>query len=228
MDCRTFHRKLEDYLEGGLDFPARFGVERHAKQCYACEKDVTEAMRLRRMARELERVAAPPNFETALLAKIQAGKLQHRFWHLQNLWFYGFEEFRWRLAGATALITICIVSGVYYLNFGTGTNQATALQAAASRSSSQLLDANTVPPAQADFDLAGVSARNIPASKLSQPVLLGRDPWTTPFVDPDDSDYVQVLVPVSDGRQLIMQLPKTIHMRYGPPSRDYFLRYVSH
>ena len=228
MDCRTFHRKLEDYLEGGLDFPARFGMERHAKQCYACEKDVTEAMRLRRMARELGRVAAPPSFEAALLAKIRAGKPQHRFWHLHNLWFYGFEEFRWRLAGATVLVTICIVSGVYYLHFGTDMNQPAALQAPATRSSSRLLEANAVLPTRPDFDLAGASTGNSSASKFSQPVLLNRDPWTTPFVDPGDSEYIQVLVPVSDGRQLIMELPKTIHMRYGPPSRDYYLRYVSH
>ena len=46
MDCRTFNKKLEDYLEGGLDFPGRFGMERHAGHCFACGKTVADAQKL--------------------------------------------------------------------------------------------------------------------------------------------------------------------------------------
>jgi len=46
MNCRTFHRTLEDYLEGGLDFSGRFGMERHARQCLSCGSRFTTYERL--------------------------------------------------------------------------------------------------------------------------------------------------------------------------------------
>jgi hypothetical protein len=59
MDCRKFHRDLEDYLEDGLDFSSRFGVERHAQQCIHCGKVLSNAQQLRRMTRQIEKVKAP-------------------------------------------------------------------------------------------------------------------------------------------------------------------------
>ncbi len=59
MNCRTFHRTLEDYLEGGLDFSGRFGMERHARQCLSCGKEMSDAQQLRRMVSEFSALRRP-------------------------------------------------------------------------------------------------------------------------------------------------------------------------
>src|SRR2546422_10036868 len=86
MDCRSFQKNLEDYLEGGLDFGGRFGMERHAQQCYVCGRDIANARWLAEMARGLKPVAAPPHFESAVLARIHAKDSRSWFW---SLWIYG-------------------------------------------------------------------------------------------------------------------------------------------
>src|SRR5437773_9325241 len=83
MDCRSFQRNLEDYLEGGLDFGGRFGMERHAQQCYVCGRDIANARKLAEMARGLKPVAAPPHFESAVLARIHAKDSRSWFWSLR-------------------------------------------------------------------------------------------------------------------------------------------------
>ena len=42
MNCRTFQKNLEDYLADGLDFAGRFGMERHARQCISCGKEMCQ------------------------------------------------------------------------------------------------------------------------------------------------------------------------------------------
>ena len=91
MDCRKFHRNLEDYLEDGLDFPGRFGMERHAQQCIHCGRVVSDAQRLRQMAHQLERVKAPADFESRLLEEIGKRKALGRFSGLRRFWLYGFD-----------------------------------------------------------------------------------------------------------------------------------------
>src|SRR5512138_3416970 len=104
MDCRKFRNNLEDYLQGELDFPGRFGMERHAQQCLHCGRDVAEDQKLGEMARGLSRVKAPPNFESGLLADIRARNIRRsaRFW---RYWEYGLEWVSWRSAavGASAV-----------------------------------------------------------------------------------------------------------------------------
>ncbi len=236
MDCRTFHRKLEDYLQDGLDFPARFGMERHAKQCYACEKDVTAALSLRQMARDLRRVGAPADFEASLLARIQTEKSHGHFWKLRDLWLFGFEGFSWRVASVTALVTVLLVGTVTYLHFGTRLERPPA---------SQAMGRLTNPPAERNagqgttaFDLPSSERLGLPnpaaslgeasAFNIKRSGQISRDNWATPVAEPADSGYVEFLVPFSGDRQLIMQLPRTIRMRYDQPSREYFIRNVSH
>jgi hypothetical protein len=236
MDCRTFHRKLEDYLQDGLDFPARFGMERHAKQCYACEKDVTAALSLRQMARDLRRVGAPADFEASLLARIQTEKSGRRFWQLRELWLFGFEGFSWRVASVTALVTVLLVGTVTYLKFGTRLDRPTASQTmgrltapSPERKATQGTAAFDLPSAEGLglfkplASLGGASAVNIKKAGQISP-----DNWATPVAEPVDSGYIEFLVPFSGDRQLIMQLPRTIRMRYDQPSREYFIRNVSH
>ncbi len=96
MNCRTFHRNLEDYLQDGLDFSDRFGMERHAQQCISCGKELNDAQKLHGMVHELQRVKAPPNFESAILNKIAARKARDRFSVIRSFWIYGFELPSWR------------------------------------------------------------------------------------------------------------------------------------
>ena len=56
----------------------------------------------------------------------------------------------------------------------------------------------------------------------------GHDKWVTAYTDPADADFVEVPMPVSGDLRLILKLPKTIRMRYAQPSREYFIRTVSH
>jgi hypothetical protein len=232
MDCRTYHRRLEDYLEGGMDFPARFGMERHARQCYACEKHVTEALHLRQRTRELARVGAPADFETSLLAKIREEKARHRFWKLESFWVYGFDRLSWRTAGAAATAVVLIAGAVTLSRFGvryfeTEFRQSPDRTHLEQRYPGEGGDPASVPsrlgtPGWGDPGNSG-GALNVGASGY-----FGRDAWAIPYSEPGDSDYWEFLVPVSGDRQLIMRLPRTIRMRYDQPSQEYFIRNVSH
>ena len=230
MNCRTFHRQLEDYLEGGLDFPARFGMERHAKQCFACEKDVSEAQDLRRMARELQRVVAPANFEAQLLAKIRADKAQHRFWKLRSFFLFGLDPLRWRTIGAVAATVVVVAGAILLFNFGPWFNGAMPGQ-------SDVMVQSTTPLSGENDNRAvgGSGMLSSAAGAASAPTMmgypsgfLGSDPWARPYVEPGDSEYIEYLIPVSGDRQLVMRLPKIIRIRYDQPSQEYFIRNVSH
>jgi hypothetical protein len=237
MDCRTFHRKLEDYLEGGLDFPRRFGMERHAKQCYACGKDAAEALSLRQMARGLHRVGAPPNFEAALLTRIREEKASRRFWKLHNLWLFGLDRFSWRTAGAVALVVALIAGATLTLHYGGWFDRAKPPQAAMSRSSTPLPEGEPGRNAN-NTDLSLGSRSGLPDTGSSLRIASafnirsfgpgGRDNWATPFAEPGDLGFVDILVPVSDGRQLFLRLPKTIGMRYDQAPQDYYFRKISY
>jgi len=230
MDCRTFHRQLEDYLEGGLDFPARFGMERHAKQCFACEKEVSEAQNLRRMARELHRVVAPANFEAQLLARIQAEKAHHRFWKLQSFLLFGLDQRRWRTIGAVAATVVVVAGAISLLHLGPWFSGSMPGQ-------SDMIVQSTTPLAGENDDrsMSGSGMLYSAAGAAAEPAImgypsgyLGADPWARTYVEPGDSEYIEYLIPVSGDRQLIMRLPKIIRMRYDQPSQEYFIRNVSH
>ncbi len=230
MDCRAFHRQLEDYLEGGLDFPARFGMERHAKQCFACEKDVSEAQNLRRMARELQRVVAPANFEAQLLAKIRADKAQHRFWKLRNFFLFGLDQLRWRTIGAVAATVVVVAGAILLFHFGPWFKGSMPGQSdMIVQSSTPLVGEND------DRSMSGSGMLSSAAGAAATPTImgypsgyLGSDPWAKPYFEPGDSEYIEYLIPVSGDRQLVMRLPRIIRIRYDQPSQEYFIRNVSH
>jgi len=232
MNCRTFHRKLEDYLEGGLDFPAHFGMERHARQCFSCGKVVSEAQELKRGARELQRVAAPANFEAGLLARIQADKARHRFWKFRGFPVLEFDSFRWRMIGAVS-ITAVAVAGItlllYSVPWFTGTVPARpdiVVQVPA-RPADEGIDRSQ---SQSGPDLLSVAAgaAAIPTILGYPSDYQGPDPWAKPYVAPGDSGYIEYLIPVSGDRQLVMRLPRVIRIRYDQPSQEYFIRNISH
>jgi hypothetical protein len=229
MDCRTFHRRLEDYLEDGLDFPARFGMERHAKQCFACEKEVNAALRLRQMARDLRRVGAPADFEGSLMIRFQNEKPQRRFWKLQELWLYSFEGFSWRVAGVTALVTVLMVGTIGYLYFGTGNGRLATPQVAVGSLTNPAADKGMgARPEAAGLPDPAAAMSAVSALDIGRASRFSVDNWATTYAEPGDSDLVDILVPFAGDRQLIMQLPKTIRMRYAQPSREFYIRNVSH
>lgn len=220
MDCRTFARTLEDYLEGGLDFPARFAMERHAKQCFSCDKSLTTALTLRQMAHNLARVGAPNGFEHKLLARIREEKSHSRSGRLRDWWLYGMNGIPWRAASVTALVTVLVVGSITYIHFGA------SRRTEPPQNSASIATAKSVGSLEAAR--IALSQMGIPDYDLVKFDGIGRNKWAVPYTDPADGDFVEVPVPVSGDLQLILKLPRTIRMRYVQPSREYFIRTMSH
>jgi hypothetical protein len=116
MNCRKFERRLEDYLQGGLDFATRFGMERHAKQCILCARELADAQRLGQRARELERVKAPPDFESSVLREIAKRRSRGIVPFVRKFWIYGVEWPSWQKVALAALSVSILGIGVFYLS----------------------------------------------------------------------------------------------------------------
>jgi len=221
MDCRTFRGRLEDYLEGGLDFPGRFGMERHAQQCFSCGKIVADAQELSRKVRECKRVAAPPGFETAVMKRIQDAAAERRFRHPFLSWRWDFGRASWRLLAAGASSIALLGLGIFFtLRFAPRARPApeSPVVAAPARPAPALADRNANPQRRADLSRQKsleAMMRNVPDLPIES-------------VESSDSDYVELLIPDAGGRMRVVRLPGTIRMRYGQPSEQYFIRNVSH
>ncbi len=232
MDCRTFNKKLEDYLQGELDFPGRFGMERHAEQCFACGKTAADAQKLGRMARNLGRVRAPADFEAALLARIQKEGLARRsswFWRFPLFWS---DRWPWRAAAFGALAVVVLGVGVFIfarrINVEpdgsvrwTGREEAPAqpLQSNAE------INSSTVPLEPSDLAEVSERIKPLPGGMILSP----RESGLSLYAEPAGAaNYVQYVIPGPDDRQMLMRLPKTIWMRHGQPSEEYYIRNVSH
>ena len=59
MNCAQILNKLDDYVDGRLDDPARKEVERHVHQCLDCAKALEELRALQRAVAELPREITP-------------------------------------------------------------------------------------------------------------------------------------------------------------------------
>ena len=234
MDCSTFHKSLEDYLEGGLDFPARFGVERHAQQCLSCGKDLADAHRISRLAKELTRVKAPADFEAQVHRRIQSRRLHRRpkLWRFQYFWWDRgpLRSLAW---GTAALIIL--IGGVYYSvnRFSTGGGLSGPSISAGNPLPEPVPVARDVGPVSAPVDMAQSDSHSTASKRLYPtqvpdgrfPMESDSPPWV---IEPGDTEYVEYVVPAAGGQQLVMRLPKTIRMRHGQPSEEYFIRNVSH
>lgn len=224
MDCRTFRKKLEDYLQGEMDFPARFGMERHAQQCYACGKEIKDALRLREMAKTLVRVKAPADFEAALLARLQKAGVRRRSSMLWRFLTLGLDRVSWRLLAAGAAVAAVAIVGIYLFVGAQG------------ESPTRVSESDALPPARA-LEAGGTSADNAAVAVLSPKIVPLGDPrarflpaedWSERYLDPADLGYFEYALPGPGDRRMIMRLPKSILLRYGMPSEDYFIRNVSH
>lgn len=231
MDCRNFQKNLEDYLEGGLDFAGRFGMERHARQCYVCGKQVTIAQKLSQLARAQDRTLAPQNFESAVMDRIH---LEDSLSWFQRARIYGldFSGIRPYALWATSMLVlglgVYVVADRYSVPHDADSALARQTAPAAPVTAPLPRDPDPLPlkepVSEAQSSPLAESVKNPYGQTRPQSPTL----WTAEPFDPESSKYLQYTVPGPDGRLFIMRLPKTIRMRYGQPSEEYFIRNISH
>ncbi|MBN2318073.1 MAG: hypothetical protein JXR49_03315 [Acidobacteria bacterium] len=227
MNCRTFQKNLEDYLENSLDFAGRFGMERHARQCARCGREMAEAQHLSRLVRGLDKVKAPPNFESTVLNEIGARKLHSRFPMFRSFLVFGFDMVSWRHYALAASIVLMLGLGFLYWQ--------------------NLEERNPSQPStwtKADSinrpDIDGIEEGRV--SSMANTLMPGEDTMhgTDSIFDnvseeglnvdyrSSESDYREYRAIGPDDLPMIIPLPDRIHMRVTPPAEEYFIRNVSH
>jgi anti-sigma factor RsiW len=73
MECGTFDSRIQSYLDGELVALERTLVEGHARGCAPCDGLLGEYRALFVVLEDLEREAAPADFQAAVLGAIAAG-----------------------------------------------------------------------------------------------------------------------------------------------------------
>jgi hypothetical protein len=219
MDCRTFDTRLEDYLEDGLDFSGRFAMERHAQQCFRCAKTLADAQELHGLVRQYQKVTAPPDFENVLMRRIQTENIRPRRSIFRFTWPI------WKLATAGTMAVALLGTAVFLLSSLPEKSESAATPRPAPPSFANPAPANALslaaPPVTAQ--ISEVAGKSRPASQSPESVASDY-----PLESADAPDFVEVMVPGPGDRMRVVRLPKTIRMRYGQPSEQYFIRNVSH
>lgn len=233
MDCRTFHRNLEDYLEGGLDFSGRFGMERHAQQCLRCGKELSDAQQLKGIVSGLQRVKAPANFESSLLREIASRKGHGRFWSLRTFWIYGFEWPSWRKMAFATSGLLFLSLGIFYSLHRPGLETVSNAPALPPVPPEAVVQVKKVPPGP-DPEAGAVLPKPAPPDEAprlaqkAQPVVPQVEPEAMAVRESPEMDYVEYMLPGPDNYAVPVRLPKKIPMRYSQMSEEYFIRNVSH
>ncbi len=234
MNCRTFHRKLEDYLEGGLDFSGRFGMERHAQQCIGCGKTMADAQRLGQMARELKRVKAPLNFEASILKEIGNRKLNSRFARFRRLWIYSFEWPSWRKPALVFCSMAVLLLGGFYAFYRSSIPLSRQLPS--SQASAPIVPA-PLKIAENPEEISGNSHTALfkpvaGSPKRIKPTEPPQPPDMFPeeiFDDQQEAEYLEYSSQGPGNRPVVIRMPLPIQRRlHGQPSEKYFIRNVSH
>jgi hypothetical protein len=234
MDCRTFHRKLEDYFEEGLDFSGRFGMERHAQQCISCGKEMRDAQQLRRMVSELQRVKAPANFEASILREIGIRKANGRFSGIRRFWIYGFEWPSWRKMALASSSLVVLGLAIFYASHRAIPDQFSNPARIAGAPAGIALEAKEIKDNPGTTIEASLPKKATAAEtpKLAKKIRPPNPAERERLMEQDalDVDYVEYMMPGPDN-QLVpvrLPLPKTIPMRYRQTSQEYFIQNVSH
>jgi hypothetical protein len=221
---------MEDYLQGGLDFSSRFGMERHAQQCITCGKEMAAAQRLSQMVPELRRVKAPPNFEAAVLNRIAERKSRTLFSGIREFWIYGLEWPSRRTLAWSAAIFALIGFGIFYGSFQANRNRASAPPLAANEPSpiaERNYPRSVSSPVESKQPAAAATAKAVAAAnppRLQQEELLeGEDESAD-----SESGYFEYSILGPDNRLVPVRLPKKIHMQYGQMSEEHYIQNVSH
>ena len=242
MDCRGFRNDLEEYLQGGLDFAGRFGMERHAEQCYVCKRTLDEAGKIGDWSRSLARVQAPANFEARLLERIharEAGGLRSLLDRIRMAWDFRSGELSWRALAAVWVPALAVAAAVVVVWRAEPAADAPAavVQDRPAPAPVRRSDAPAPPLTAASTPAVETAAadRTAGSDLLREPLRAAATRPSTrpplragraPKLEPADSDYLEYRVPGE--RELILRLPATIRMRYAQPSEDHFIRNVSH
>jgi hypothetical protein len=224
MNCQTFHRQLEDYLQNGLDFAGRFAMERHADHCVHCCRRLADARKLGLAARELHRVKAPPGFESSVMNEIAARKLRRRSAAFGWLSGFGSESPLWQRFALTASCLIVLGFGLLYI-YGPGemlSNRAGSADTGMRANSPDTETAAVNRPTTSRTASLGYWA-NMPEVVVDE----SEDGLSMRF-QANESDYGEYTALGPDNVPMIIPLPNTIRMQVGPPSEEFFLTNVSH
>jgi hypothetical protein len=231
MNCSAFHKNLEDYLQGGLDFGGRFGMERHAQQCFSCGKELGDAQNLRRMVAGLTCVKAPADFEAGVREAIARRRTQGLFHRFRNYWNYSLEwPSRQRMAWAAS--TLAILGFGLFFAMHKDTMRPTPPMAAIEHQSMPM--PASIPAKIEPKKAPKVSTVQMPAmAKIQRP--LQEEIETEPAMPEifQDQEYPRVqsvdyLLVGPDNQPRPERLPNRLYMQYGPPSTEHFIRNVSH
>lgn len=237
MNCRTFKRNLEDYLQGGLDFPGRFGMERHAKQCLDCGGEIVQARKLSQAARGLAGVKAPPGFEESVLRRIRQEKARRRFRAIERFRVFGFEWASGRRLALAASVALIAVAGVLFVDrfWEHPVGDPVADSGLEFRLPSAVPAGEQVPgspPAEAAVrtgpDLQSPEAASFSARALSAGYFDSERGFVPGVAEPLDSEFIEFEVPGPGDKPVIVRLPARVRLRYSHPSEGYSIRNVSH
>ncbi len=234
MDCRKFHRDLDDYLDDGLDFAGRFGMERHAQQCIGCGKAMADAQRLHRLAQQIERVKAPDNFESRILAEIGKEKSRSGFSLFRRFWLYGVDFPSARKLALASSFLVMMGIGIFYLYpVFFGTSRPAGTPAVASQEPAKAIQmAKPLPVAAPAVEMPANRLAVPVVAKTSQPVQEPQplSPGVEQMVDREvgESDYVEFQVMGPDNRPVSVRWPNKPRLRYGQTPEENFIRNVSH
>jgi len=230
-----FHKNLEDYLQDGLDFPNRFAIERHARECFSCRKDLAGAIELRRMALDLKRVKAPADFEISLLDKIGKCKSHSRASAIRRLWFYGPDWLSWKKLMLASSSLAVLMLGIIVTSHWKAAHTAAPPPVVANHPEKEVKEKTEVSTKEASFEFSRAVVNRLKALPIPRikdtpkavPVSLTMNDLDNPVAPAPD--YFKVVVAGSDVRPEPMRmLPKKIRLQYIPASEEYFLYYVSH
>jgi len=232
MDCRKFHKNLEDYLQDGLDFSGRFGMERHAQQCISCGKDLSNAQRLRRMVHQLDRVKAPPDFDLSVLNKIAKRKANGWFSGIRRFWFYRFELASTRGLILASSATAVLAVGIFYLypllpsrtEFRPPSDPPLTVQRPVKVDRSEN-------PRPAITAAVARPSRPIPSqARKSVKATESRPPEQEQMAEQEftDTDYVEFQMVGPDNLPVTVRWPNRPHAKYGQTAQEYFIRNISH
>jgi hypothetical protein len=255
MNCRTFHRNLEDYLQDGLDFANRFAIERHSRQCISCGKDLADAIELRHRVLDLKQVKAPADFESSLLEKIGMHKARSRSSAIRKFWIYSPEWLSWKklMIASSSLAVLAI--GILVLFQPTDTNPPEPTPVAvrlpekalepspavvhrpekvAGKETSVFNTKSASPPPPSHAEVSAPETMPMPIArktpKASPVSTLQLKEWM-PFEESSETvpDYFRVLIGGSDVHPApVPMLPQTIWIQYRPAPEEYFIQNVSH
>jgi hypothetical protein len=242
MNCRAFHRKLEDYLQDGLDFSSRFGIERHAHRCISCGKDLADALELRRMAQDLKQVHAPADFEAVFLNKIGTNRAHGMFSGIRRMWVYGPEWLSWKNLMLASSSVAVLVLGIIVANHRAVLPPLQVSQRIIARPPDKVVEPENpviiqeaILPKPDQF--AAIAPRIYPLpieNKVPKTVAVPASFSNQEFGPLGGTrsllkDYVDFGKIRKDIRpESVPLLPKKIWLQYYPASEEYFIQHVSH